>query len=202
MPLATHDAGNVWPNNSDRPALDRMSGEQALDRGDDRGRAASPGIDRSLVPKAIVVTASITCDEAEEQNERQHFRILGAQQPRNQQVIERQPGNHEDDECDDDGRNRIDSKQREQPERQKRAQHQKVAMRQIDDAHDAEHEVEAKPDQRKIEAEQQAGRQAIRKHTARSAGLGFGSLPGSPRSRPRIDRLSGRDLVGPHRDEL
>ena len=57
--------------------------------------------------------------------------------------------------------NGIDGEQREQPERQERAQHQKVAMRQIDDAHDAEHEIEPEPDQGEIEAEQNAGEQQL-----------------------------------------
>ena len=113
--------------------------------------------------------------QAEEQNERQHFRIFGAQQPRHQEVIERQSDAREHQEGDHDRRNGIEGKQREQPERQESAQHQKVAMRQIDDAHDAEHEVEPEPDQGEVEPEQQTGQQAVGEHSARSAAAGVGS---------------------------
>ena len=113
--------------------------------------------------------------QAEEQNERQHFRVLGAQQPRHQQVIERQSDDRERQEGYRDRRNGIEGKQREQPERQECAQHQEIAMRQIDDAHDAEHEVEPEPDQGEVEPEQQTGEQAVGEHSARSAAVGLGS---------------------------
>ena len=40
-------------------------------------------------------------------------------------------------------------------------EHQKIAMREIDDAHDAEHEVEADPDQAEIQTEQHAGDERV-----------------------------------------
>ena len=47
------------------------------------------------------------------------------------------------------------------PERDERAEHQEIAMRKIDDAHDAEHQVEADTDQAEIQAEQNAGDERI-----------------------------------------
>jgi hypothetical protein len=107
--------------------------------------------------------------EPEEENERQHFRVLGLQEPRNQEVIERQPDGHEHGEGDRKDGYGIDGEQREQPERQEGSQHQKVAVRQVDDAHDAEHEIEPEPDQGEIEAEQDAGEHTVEQHSARSA---------------------------------
>jgi len=49
-------------------------------------------------------------------------------------------------------------------ERDERAQHQDVAVRKVDDAHDAEHEIEPDPDQAEIEPEQDAGDQRIDQH--------------------------------------
>ncbi len=46
----------------------------------------------------------------------------------------------------------------------KRAEHEEIAMRQIDDAHDAEDEIEPEPDQREIQAEQNSGQQAVGQH--------------------------------------
>ena len=54
-------------------------------------------------------------------------------------------------------------------ERDEGAEHQHVAMRKVDDAHDAEHEIEADADQAEIEPEQHAGDQRIDQHATRAA---------------------------------
>src|SRR5204862_7945586 len=59
---------------------------------------------------------------------------------------------------------RIEVVKREQPERQERPEQQDIAKRQIDDAHDAEHEVEPETDQGEIQAEQEAGEQRVGQH--------------------------------------
>ena len=43
-------------------------------------------------------------------------------------------------------------------------------MREIDDAHDAEHEIEPEPDEGEIQAEEQSGEQRIRQHAGAPAG--------------------------------
>ena len=53
---------------------------------------------------------------------------------------------------------------RERAEGDEGAEHQEVAMRKVDDAHDAEHEVEAEADQAEIEPEQHAGDERIDQH--------------------------------------
>ena len=45
-----------------------------------------------------------------------------------------------------------------------RAEHQEVAMRKVDDAHDAEHEIETDADQAEIQAEQNAGDERVDQH--------------------------------------
>ena len=49
-------------------------------------------------------------------------------------------------------------------ERDEGAEHQEVAMRKIDDAHDAEHEIEADADQAEIQPEQNAGDERVNQH--------------------------------------
>ena len=61
--------------------------------------------------------------KTEEKNERQHFRIFGAQEPWNQEVIEREANDHEHSKRDHDRGNWVERKEREQPERQESAQH-------------------------------------------------------------------------------
>ena len=91
------------PEQFHRAGLDRVAGEQTCDRGErapelvagDRPLAGAEGDGRHRFDHLR---------QAEEQDERQHLRILGAQQPRHQQIIERQADDHEHDERDRDRR--------------------------------------------------------------------------------------------------
>ena len=71
------------------------------------------------------------------------------------------PDHQEDHERQRHREQRIDAGQGHDAEGDERAQHQKIAMREIDDAHDAEHEIEADPDQAEIQTEQHAGDERI-----------------------------------------
>ena len=164
----------------DRAVLHLVPGNSAATAASARP-SSSPGIERSLVPKTIVVHRLDHLRQPEEQNDRQHFRVLGREQPRNQDVIERQADQHEHREGERKDRNRIDVEQREQPERQISAQHQEIAMREIDDAHDAEHEIEPEAHETEVEAEQNAGEEGIDEHLFMRRRLGRSA----PHSRTR-----------------
>src|SRR5436190_253532 len=108
--------------------------------------ANTPPIAASAIPiaNAIAETRCVSMPgnrfdhlrQAEEQNDRQHFRIFCRQQPRNENVVERHPDEHEQREREWDDCDRIDLAQRVEPEGEISAEHQKIAMRKIDDAHD------------------------------------------------------------------
>src|SRR5579863_867421 len=71
-------------------------------------------------------------------------------------------------------------------------------MREIDDAHDAEHEVETDTDQAEVQSEENACDQRIDQHR----GVTPPSVQKTMRSWARINRLAGGDLVRIDRDEL
>ena len=73
-------------------------------------------------------------------------------------------------------------------------------MRKIDDAHDAEHEIEADSDQAEIQPEQHAGDERVDQHHGRS--LPASGLRSATASWTRIDRLAGGGFVRIDRDEL
>ena len=56
-------------------------------------------------------------------------------------------------------------------------------MRQVDDAHDAEHEIQPEPDQGEIEAEQHAGEEAVELSIAARSAAGP-ACPGPDRWSP------------------
>ena len=71
-------------------------------------------------------------------------------------------------------------------------------MREVDDAHDAEHEVEADADQAEIQPEQNAGDERIDQH--QRVAPGFRVIRAA--SWTRIDRLAGSGFVRIDRDEF
>ena len=51
-------------------------------------------------------------------------------------------------------------------------------MRQVDDAHDAEHEIEADPDQAEIQTEQHAGDERVNQHVSAQPPASLSSTAG------------------------
>ena len=102
--------------------------------------------------------------QAEEQDDRQHFGVAREQQARHDEVVDRQADQEEHGEHRDGGEQRVEAEQVEQEIRGESAQHQEVAMREIDDLHDAEDQVEPEPDQGEIEAEHQPRAESAEQH--------------------------------------
>ena len=111
-------------------------------------------------------------------------------------------------------------KKSEEPVRGEAAQHYKVAVRQVDDAHHAEHEVQAQPHQAEVKAEQEPAKQRVLEHNVdnpgrlyaaqslwtrhlrRSAVAGGAVHTACVGLRGRIDRLAIRYVVRIDRHEL
>ena len=128
--------GEALAENLDRAVLDRAASEEAEDL---RQRAAElTARNRALArPPQDRGEGLDHLRKPEEQNEGKHLRVLGAEEARHQRVIKRQAEKKKKQKGDRHRRKRIEGKERERPEGEKRAEHQKIPVCEIDDAHDA-----------------------------------------------------------------
>ena len=94
--------------------------------------------------------------QAEEQDDRQHLRIARSLQAGDDEGVDREAQQEEGGGNDEGCGQGMQAGGGEQGGGGERAEHEDVAVGEVDDPHDAEHQVQAEADQREIQAEDEA----------------------------------------------